>query len=197
MTVIAVRLPDGSTKELEPGASAGALAAAIGSGLARAAVAATVNDVEVDLSSVLPDRAEVSIVTGSSPAGREVIRHSTAHVLAQAVLRLWPGAHYAIGPAIEDGFYYDFELPGGVHFSGDDLERGAATMREIIAEDQAFVRSEHSIDEALSIFADQPFKREIIEAVAQGAQEHDASAQDAEADRAISTYANGNGFVDL
>jgi len=194
---ITVRLPDGSTKELDGDPSAVALARSIGSGLARAAVAAVVNGAEVDLSAAMPDGAEVSIVTGGTPAGRDVIRHSTAHVLAQAVLRLWPGARYAIGPSIEDGFYYDFELPGGAHFSDDDLERIDAAMREIIAEDQPFVRSEHSIDDALGIFVDQPFKREIIEAVRDGADEHDAPAQGAEADKAISAYANGAGFIDL
>jgi len=197
MTAITVRLPDGSTKELDDGATAGALAQAIGSGLARAAVAAVLNGAEVDLSRRLPDGAEVAIVTAPTPAGRDVIRHSTAHVLAQAVLRMWPGAHYAIGPAIEDGFYYDFELPGGAHFSDDDLDRIDATMREIIAWDQPFVRSEHSIDEALGIFADQPFKREIIEAVRAGADEHDASGQGADGHAAISAYANGSDFVDL
>jgi threonyl-tRNA synthetase len=194
---VSIRLPDGSVKELPDGATAAQLAQAIGSGLAKAAVAAVVNGTEVDLSTGLPDGAEVSIVTAPSAAGRDVIRHSTAHVMAQAVLRLWPGARYAIGPAIEDGFYYDFELPGGAHFSDDDLERIDATMREIIAEDQPFVRSEHSIDDALRIFVDQPFKREIIEAVRDGADEHDAAAQDVDQDAAISTYANGADFVDL
>ncbi len=196
MSAITVRLPDGSTKELDGDVSAGALARSIGSGLARAAVAAVVNGTEVDLSAELADGAEVSIVTAATPAGRDVIRHSTAHVLAQAVLRLWPGARYAIGPAIEDGFYYDFELPGGAHFSDDDLVRIDAAMREIIAEDQSFVRSEQSIDDALGVFVDQPFKREIIEAVRDGADEHDA-AQSEDADRAISAYANGADFIDL
>ncbi len=191
---ISIRLPDGSEKELPSGTTAGQLAQSIGTGLAKAAVAAVVNGAEVDLSAALPDGAEAAIVTDQTPAGRDVIRHSTAHVMAQAVLRLWPGAHYAIGPAIEDGFYYDFELPGGAHFSDDDLARVEATMREIIAEDQPFVRSEHSIDEALGIFADQPFKREIIEAVRDGAEEHDAAA---DAGVAISAYANGKEFVDL
>jgi threonyl-tRNA synthetase len=196
LSAITVRLPDGSTKELDGDVSAGALARSIGSGLARAAVAAVVNGTEVDLSAELADGAEVSIVTAATPAGRDVIRHSTAHVLAQAVLRLWPGARYAIGPAIEDGFYYDFELPGGAHFSDDDLVRIDAAMREIIAEDQSFVRSEQSIDDALGVFVDQPFKREIIEAVRDGADEHDA-AQSEDADRAISAYANGADFIDL
>ncbi len=113
----------------------------------------------------------MAIVTPASDDGREVLRHSSAHVMAQAVTRLWPGAHYAIGPAIRDGFYYDFELPGGAHFSDDDLARVEATMRAIVAEDQPFVRHEYSIAEALALFADQPFKVEIIEAVAAGSEE--------------------------
>ncbi len=192
---ISIRLPDGSDKVLAAGTTAGELARSIGSGLAKAAVAATVDGAEVDLATVLPDGAEVAIVTDATGPGRDVIRHSTAHVMAQAVLRLWPGAHYAIGPAIEDGFYYDFELPGGAHFSEEDLGRVDEAMREIIASDQPFVRSEHTIDEALVIFRDQPFKREIIEAVRDGAEEHDAAASDGAA--AISTYANGEDFVDL
>ena len=88
-----------------------------------------------------PDGADVAIVTPASDSGRDVLRHSSAHVLAQAVTRLWPGAQYAIGPAIADGFYYDFELPGGAHFSDDDLARIEAEMRAIIAEDQPFTRS--------------------------------------------------------
>ena len=94
----------------------------------------------------------MSVVTAASEARPRILRHSTAHVMAQAVTRLWPGARYAIGPAIEDGFYYDFELPGGAHFSEDDLARIEATMREIIAEDQRFVREEHSVDEGLEHF---------------------------------------------
>ena len=114
---------------------------------------------------LLPDNSAVSVITPASDLGRTVLRHSTAHVMAQAVTRLWPGAKYAIGPAIEDGFYYDFELPGGAHFSPEDLARIEATMREIVAEDQSFVREEHSVAEGLEIFADQPYKLEIIERV--------------------------------
>ena len=123
---------------------------------------------EVDLSPPLPEGDQVAIVTAESDAGREVLRHSTAHVMAQAVRRLWPGAKYAIGPVIENGFYYDFELPGGAHFSDDDLERIDAEMRAIVKEDQPFVRHEHTLEEGLEIFADQPFKQEIIEAVEPG-----------------------------
>jgi len=198
--VITVRLPDGSTKELEDGDDALALAASIGRRLAKAAVAAMVDGTPVDLGTVLHDGAEVAIITEDSEAGRAVLRHSTAHVLAQAVLELWPGAHYAIGPSITDGFYYDFELPGGATFSDDDLGRIEEKMRAIMAADQAFVREEHSIDGGLALFADQPFKREIIEGVAGASPDVVLSAEasgDIEADgSAVSAYRN-DGFVDL
>ncbi len=196
MAAVTVRLPDGSTKELDAGTTALQFAASIGPRLAKAAVAATFDGAEVDLDTPLRDGAQVSILTAESEGGRSVLRHSTAHVLAQAVLRLWPGAHYAIGPVIEDGFYYDFELPGGAHFSDEDLERIEATMREIMAEDQPFVRHEHTIDEGLAIFEDQPFKREIIEAVGAGHDEVDAPAEGGEAAQ-VSTYWNSPAFTDL
>ena len=196
MAAVTVRLPDGSTKEFDAGTTALEFAESIGPRLAKAAVAATFDGGQVDLDTPLPDGAQVTVVTAESDGGRAVLRHSTAHVLAQAVLRLWPGAHFAIGPVIEDGFYYDFELPGGAHFSDEDLERIAAAMREIMAEDQPFVRHEHSIDEGLALFADQPFKREIIEAVGAGHDEVDAAAEGAAAAQ-VSTYWNSPAFTDL
>ena len=96
-----------------------------------------------------------------TPAGRCCATRPRT-CMAQAVRRLWPGAKYAIGPVIENGFYYDFELPDGAHFSDDDLDRIDAEMRAIIKEDQPFVRHEHTLEEGLEIFADQPFKQEII-----------------------------------
>ena len=111
--------------------------------------------------------------------------------MAQAVRRLWPGAKYAIGPVIENGFYYDFELPDGAHFTDDDLDRIDAEMREIIEENQPFVRHEHTLEEGLEIFADQPFKQEIIEAVETGADEVDAAGP------VVSTYRNTDAFIDL
>jgi len=198
--VITVRLPDGSTKELEDGASALTLAESIGRRLAKAAVAATVGGRMVDLRAPLPDGAEVAVITEDSDAGRAVLRHSTAHVLAQAVLELWPGAHYAIGPAIADGFYYDFELPGGATFSDDDLGRIEDAMRAVIAADQPFVREEHSLDEGLALFADQPFKREIIMGVAGAAPDAELSAEasaDIASDAAVVSAYRNDGFVDL
>jgi threonyl-tRNA synthetase len=191
--VISVRLPDGSKRELAEGTTAAQLASSIGSRLAKAALVATVNGALVDLDSPLADGAEVAIVTADSAAGREVLRHSTSHVMAQAVLRLWPGAKYAIGPVIENGFYYDFALPGGAHFSDDDLDRIDAEMRRIMKEDQPFVRQEHAQDEGLSLFNDQPYKQEIIRAVGGGADEVDAGGTGG----AVSTYRNGEGFTDL
>jgi threonyl-tRNA synthetase len=196
MAAVTVRLPDGSTKELDEGTTAYQFAEAIGPRLAKAAVAARFDGVEVDLAARVPDGAEVTVITAETDAGRAVLRHSTAHVLAQAVLRLWPGAHYAIGPVIEDGFYYDFELPGGAHFSDDDLERVEATMRQIMAEDQPFIRNEHTIDEGLAMFEDQPFKREIIEAVGAGHDEVDATVDEASSGT-VSTYWNSPTFTDL
>src|SRR4051794_4334461 len=185
---ITIKLPHGSPPDPPAGATAADLAASIGSRLAKAAVAATVDGDPFDLARPLPAGATVAIVTGDSDEGRAVLRHSTAHVLAQAVLDLWPGAKFAIGPPIEDGFYYDFELPGGDRFSEDDLERIEVRMCEIVAEGQPFEREEHSIEEGLQLFADQPFKREIIEGVdsSEGAQGN-----------IVSAYRNTQKFVDL
>jgi threonyl-tRNA synthetase len=188
---ITVTLPDGSSKELPAGSTGADLAASVGRGLAKAAVAVEINGTESDLRRPLPNSAAVSVITDSTEAGRHVLRHSTAHVLAQAVTDLWPGAKYAIGPPIEDGFYYDFELPGGAHFSDDDLEKIDHRMREIIKEDQPFVREEHTVDEGLQIFADQPYKREIIEAV------DPADAEEGVSAGAVSAYRNSEKFVDL
>ena len=195
MSDIAVTLPDGSSKSLPAGSTSADLAAAVGRRLAADALAARVDGRLVDLSAPLADGATVAIVTGASEDGREVLRHSSAHVLAQAVTRLWPGARYAIGPAIRDGFYYDFELPGGERFSDHDLERIDAEMRAVIAEDQPFTRDELSRDEGRALFADQPYKVEIIDAV--GAGEGDPELAGEVAGGAVTTYRNSPAFVDL
>ena len=135
----------------------------------------------------------MAVITADTEAGRHILRHSTAHVLAQAVTDLWPGAHYAIGPPIEDGFYYDFELPGGQHFSEDDLSRIEARMRAIVAEDQPFTREEHTVAEGLELFAHQPYKVEIIEAVDPA----DAEEGVAGGGGGVSAYRNTDRFVDL
>jgi threonyl-tRNA synthetase len=159
---IDVTLPDGSSRALDEGATAGDLAAAIGRGLAKAAVVAEINGEERELTTPLHDGDAVAIVTDTTDEGRYVIRHSTAHVLAQAVLDLFEGATFGIGPPIEDGFYYDFQLADGATFTPDDLDRIDARMREIIKEKQPFLRDEIPDAEAAARFADHKYKLEII-----------------------------------
>ena len=139
------------------------VAASIGPRLAEAAVVVTLDGAQLDLSRPLPGDGEFAVVTDTTDEGRAVIRHSSAHVLAQAVLDLHPGAAFAIGPPIEDGFYYDFDIGRGFH--PEDLEAIEARMQEIIAEDQPFTREVVPTAEAKRLFADQPFKTEIIEGV--------------------------------
>ena len=138
----AIKLPDGSVREVPDGTTVAQLAESIGRGLAKAAIVGKVDGKLVDLSFPLRGSHEVSIVTDRDPDGLFVMRHSTAHVMAQAVTQLFPGAKYTIGPAIENGFYYDFELPGGETFSDDDLAAIEARMRDIMKADQPFERSE-------------------------------------------------------
>ncbi|MEM9517612.1 MAG: threonine--tRNA ligase, partial [Actinomycetota bacterium] len=196
MANITVNLPDGSAKELPTGATALDLAGSIGSGLRKAAVAAVVNGTETDLTAPLDDGAEVAIITDATDEGRHVLRHSTAHVMAQAVTDLFPGAKFSIGPAIENGFYYDFDLPGGATFSDDDLERIEARMREIVRANQPFTRSEMSLADAKELFADQPYKLEIIERV-EGAGGDELDAGEVAGGDTISAYRNTDEFVDM
>jgi threonyl-tRNA synthetase len=196
MSNITISLPDGSERELPDGATALDLASSIGRRLAKAAVAATVDGVEADLTRPLAEGAVVAIITEDSDAGRHVLRHSTAHVMAQAVTRLFAGAKFSIGPAIENGFYYDFDLPGGTTFSDDDLEAIEAEMRAIMKADQPFVRSEMSMDEAKQLFADQPYKVEIIERVEAAEADSEDSAEIGEGG-VISVYRNTDDFVDM
>ena len=175
---INITLPDGSSREYESGVTPAVIAALIGSRLAKATLAAKVDGEWSDADRPIERDATVELITADSPGGREVLRHSTAHVMAQAVLDLFPGSKYAIGPAISDGFYYDFELPGGAHFTEDDLARIDEKMREIVKADERFEREDVDFDEALKVFADQPYKREIIERVrsGSGSEEDDSEA---------------------
>src|SRR5688572_20187825 len=193
MTDITITLPDGSQRSCPSGATPAEVAASIGRRLAEAAVAAKVDGAFWDLDRPLPGDAELAILTANSPEGLEVLRHSTAHVLAQAVLDLFPGARYAIGPPIADGFYYDFELPGGAAFTEPDLERIEARMREIVGAKQSFVRDEMDKAAGLKLFADQPYKQEIIQG---------AEATEGAAEGIVSVYRNlgpagDEAFVDL
>lgn len=193
MSEIAITLPDGSSRSLSAGATGADLAESIGPGLARAALVIEVNGDAVDLSAPLEDGAKIRIITDREEAALEHLRHSTAHVLAQAVLELWPGSTFAGGPPIEDGFYYDFELPGGGSFADDDLVRIDQKMREIIAADQPFERFELPLDEALELMAQHPYKRVFMELAAAG---EDADGEVGSA-TAISFYRNTDDFVDM
>jgi threonyl-tRNA synthetase len=160
---VELRYPDGKVVEHADGATALDVAESIGPRLAKAAVAAKLNGELVDLSRSIGAGGDFSVVTLDNPEGLDVLRHSSAHVLAQAVLGLFEGSTFAIGPAIEDGFYYDFKVDRP--FTPEDLELIEQRMKEIIAADQPFAREAVSREEALTIFAGHPFKREIIEGV--------------------------------
>ncbi len=143
-----ITLPDGSQKKFDAPVTVADVAASIGAGLAKAALAGRVNDKLVDTSFVIQDDAQLSIVTEKDPAALEIIRHSTAHLLAQAVQSIYPKAQVTIGPVIEDGFYYDFafERP----FTPEDLEKFEAKMKEIAAADLKVGRRVMPRDEAVA-----------------------------------------------
>ncbi len=161
--MVDLRLPDGTVVTHDDGVTGFDVASGIGAGLARAALAVEVDGVPLDLARPINESGDFTVVTMDTPMGLHILRHSTAHVMAQAVLDLFPGSTFAIGPPIEDGFYYDFEV--AEPFTPEDLERIEARMAEIIAEDQPFERVSLSRDEALDVFADHKFKVEIIDNV--------------------------------
>ncbi len=165
MSKLTVKLPDGSPLELKAGATGADAAAAIGPGLARAALAISVAGETRDLAAPLGDGEEIEIVTAKSEGALDLIRHDAAHVMATAVCELYPGTRVSIGPPIEGGFYYDFEFPAGATVSDADLERIEERMRGHIAADEAFEREEVPIAEAIERFggSDQPYKVELIE----------------------------------
>jgi threonyl-tRNA synthetase len=188
--MIQVRLPDGSSRELEPGASAADLAAQIGPGLAKAAVAARVNGDVVDLSRSLPDGAEVAILTKRDSEALEVLRHSAAHQMADAILRLFPNAQLTIGPVVEDGFYYDIYLPDG-KIAPEDFPRIEKEMGRIASEALRFERCAVKDPERDEVYAryraidggHNKFKMEIVDGIQKRGDE-------------LSFYRHGD-FVDL
>ena len=175
-------LPDGSVKELAEGACVADVAASIGSGLSRAALAGIVNDKPVDLSAPVREGDAVAIVTSKSDEALDLLRHSTAHVMAAALVDLYGDVKFGVGPAVENGFYYDIELPEGKSLSPDDFAAIETRMAEIVKSDETFVRREVSRAEALDIFADQQFKVELINELPE--------------DAVITTYSIGS-FTDL
>ncbi len=172
-------LPDGSKKALEDGATVADVAASIGSGLAKAALAGKIDGELVDLNRPVTDGAHVEIITAKSPEALHILRHSCAHIMAEAVQELYPGTQIAFGPATDDGYFYDFLLPDNI--SSDDYPAIEKKMAQIIKRNEPFVREVVSIDEAKEIFADQKFKLEHIDDLT---------------DEEISIYRHGS-FVDL
>lgn len=159
-------LPDGRPLTLADGATGADAAAAIGPGLAKAAVAVTVDGEVADLRAPLPDGAALGVVTDrDETTALSVLRHSTAHVLAEAVTTLWPGTRLAIGPPTDDGFFYDFDPPEGVTISEADLPRIEVEMRRIVAGRAPFTRDEVTTGDALAELAaaGEPYKVEIVE----------------------------------
>ncbi len=179
---ISVTLPDGGVREYPVGTTSAQVARDLGPGLYRDALAAKVDGELVDLNAPLPSHSEVEILTFASEEGRRVYRHSTSHILAQAVKHLYPQAKFAIGPAIENGFYYDFEVPE--NFTPQDLEQIEKEMLKIIQADYPFLREEVGRKEALEYFArlGEQYKVELIE--------------DLPPDTTVTLYRQGD-FVDL
>ena len=181
MSDIHVTLPDGSTRNVPAGSSVMDLAASIGAGLAKAALAGRVDGELVDVAAPLHEGARVEIITEKSPEALEIIRHSASHLMAQAVKELFPDAKVTIGPAVENGFYYDFDVDHP--FTPEDLEKIESRMAELAKADIKLERSVLSSADAISKFEamGEPYKKELIEGI--GAE-------------TVSIYTQG-GFADL
>jgi threonyl-tRNA synthetase len=179
---IQITLPDGSAREMAKGTTGAQIAAAIGAGLAKAALAVKVNGEEWDLSRPIDANASIAIITGKSEEALEILRHDFAHLMAEAVKELYPETQVTIGPAIENGFYYDFSR--ATPFSTDDLGKIEARMAEIIARDEQINREVWKRDDAVKFFQSigEKYKAEIIASIP--------------ANEDISLYRQGN-FIDL
>jgi len=177
-----ITLPDGSKKSFDQAISVFEVAKSIGSGLAKATLAGKVNDELVDASFVIEADSSLSIITDKDKEGLEVIRHSTAHLLAQATQMLYPDAQVTIGPVIDNGFFYDFAYKDG--FSEGDLAKIEKNMNKLVKQNLKIERSEMSRDEVMQFFKDkgEHYKAEIIESIP--------------ADQSLSLYKQGN-FIDL
>lgn len=171
----------GSEKEFESGVCVAEVAKSIGMGLYKAACAARVNGKVCDLRTPLTEDCEVGILTFDDTDGKKAYWHTTSHILAQAVCRLYPGTKFAIGPAVDNGFYYDFDFETPI--AGEDLEKIEAEMKKIIKENIALERFELPAAQAMEKMAGQPYKQELIEEHAEGGEQ-------------ISFYAQGD-FTDL
>ena len=161
-------LPSGDVKEFEGEVNLFTVAKSISNSLAKKAVAAKVNDELMDMSTVLNGEARIEFITPDTEEGEEVIRHSTAHLMAQAVVRLFPGTKVAIGPAIENGFYYDFDPKE--QFTEEDLVKIEAEMKKIVKENEKIERIMMTREDAIKHFEElgEEYKVEIIKEIAQG-----------------------------
>ncbi len=180
--MISITLPDGSQRQFDHPVSIHDIAADIGAGLARAALAGKVNGKLVDTSYIVDQDAEVAIITAKDAEGLDIIRHSTAHLLAQAVKQLFPSAQVTIGPVIENGFYYDFYYPQG--FTTEDLTKIEQRMQELVKQDIPIVREETTREAGIEKFRamGEQYKAEILESIPHG--------------ETLSLYEQGD-FVDL
>ena len=160
-----ITLPDGSQRQFEKPVTVACVAESQGAGIAKAALAGKINDCLVDTSFVIEDDAQVAIITDHDPEGLEIIRHSCAHLMAQAVKCLFPAVQVTIGPVVENGFYYDFAYEN--HFSPEDLTKIQTKMEELVGQNITITRSVRSRDEALQFFRAQgeQYKVQIIESI--------------------------------
>jgi len=175
-----VQLPDGGILKVADSTTLKQVAEKIGSGLARAAVAAEVDGQETDLSTPVRGRVNIRILTSDDPEGLEIMRHSCAHVMAEAICRLWPDTKLVYGPTVEDGFYYDIDLDEAI--TPDDFPRIEQEMEQIRKQDKPFVRKEMSREEAMAKLDSHKYKIDNVKR-AQG--------------DTISFYSHGEGFEDL
>ncbi|MGK0577683.1 threonine--tRNA ligase [Macrococcus capreoli] len=163
MSEIKVKFPDGNVKSFEAGVTTEEIAGSISPGLRKKALAGKFNGQMVDLSTALEVDGDIEIITPESPEGIEVLRHSTAHLMAQALKRMYGKVHFGVGPVIEEGFYYDVDTEHKI--SSEDLPEIEKTMRQIVGENITIERRVVSRDEAKKVFADDPYKQELIDAI--------------------------------
>ncbi|MEG2770632.1 MAG: TGS domain-containing protein, partial [Oscillospiraceae bacterium] len=159
--MVNITLKGGVVREFENGITIGEVAKEIGAGLYKAACGGVIEGKTLDLRTPINADCELSILTFDDAEGKNIFRHTASHILAQAVLRLFPKTKYAIGPAIDDGFYYDFEVEKP--FSRDDLDAIEAEMKKIVKEDLPLEMFTADLAKAQEIMADQPYKLELME----------------------------------
>ncbi|SUM77501.1 threonyl-tRNA synthetase [Staphylococcus saprophyticus] len=163
MDQIKIKFPDGNTKEFDKGTTTEDIAQSISPGLRKKAVAGKLNGKLIDLTRPIESDGDIEIVTPGSDEALEVLRHSTAHLMAQALKRLYGEVHFGVGPVIEGGFYYDFDMEESI--SSDDFEKIEKTMKQIVNENYPIERKVVSRNEAKAFFSDDPYKQELIDAI--------------------------------